>query len=119
MMYGTAFTPISVTSGGPVETCELVGRQCETGDVLVHGAELPVQAPGDLIALPVTGAYCYSLLSNYNGALRPPVVFCAEGAASARVERETTADLLARDVAVPRPVALGPQPAQPLEERTP
>jgi diaminopimelate decarboxylase len=119
MMYGTVFEPVALTADGPLETCELVGRQCESGDVLVHDAELAAQEPGDLIALPVTGAYCYSLLSNYNGALRPPVVFCAAGQASARVTRETHGDLLARDVAEPRPVALCPEPAESLKERTP
>jgi diaminopimelate decarboxylase len=97
-VYGTRFTPVALTSRRPVETCELVGRQCESGDVLVSAAQLPVQEPGDLIALPLTGGYCYSLLSNYNGALRPPVVFCAAGEATLRVRRETYADLLARDV---------------------
>jgi diaminopimelate decarboxylase len=111
MVYGTVFEPVALSADGRLETCELVGRQCETGDVLVHDAVLPAQAPGDLIALPMTGAYCYSLLSNYNGALRPPVVFCAAGEASVRVNRESYADLLARDVAEPQPVALGPEPA--------
>jgi diaminopimelate decarboxylase len=98
MLYGTRFAPIALTASGPDEVCELVGRHCESGDVLVHGAQLPAHEPGDLIAMPVTGAYCYSLLSNYNGALRPPVVFCADGRATERVRRETHADLLARDV---------------------
>jgi diaminopimelate decarboxylase len=97
-VYGTRFEPIAVTSRRPLETCELVGRQCESGDVLVAGARLPASELGDLIALPLTGGYCYSLLSNYNGALRPPVVFCAAGEATLRVRRETYADLLARDV---------------------
>jgi diaminopimelate decarboxylase len=119
MVYGTVFEPIALTADGPIETFELVGRQCETGDVLVHDAVLPAHQPGDLIALPMTGAYCYSLLSNYNGALRPPVVFCAAGEASVRVTRETYADLLARDVAEPQPVALGPESAVGLKEGTP
>jgi diaminopimelate decarboxylase len=118
MVYGTVFEPVALTGDGPLETCELVGRQCESGDVLVHDAALPAQQPGDLIALPMTGAYCYSLLSNYNGALRPPVVFCTAGEASARVLRETYADLLARDVAEPQPVALGPESADRLKEGT-
>jgi diaminopimelate decarboxylase len=119
MVYGTVFEPVALTADGPLETCQLVGRQCESGDVLVHDAALPAQEPGDLIALPMTGAYCYSLLSNYNGALRPPVVFCTAGEASARVNRETYADLLARDVAEPQPVALGPESAVRLKEGTP
>jgi diaminopimelate decarboxylase len=64
----------------------------------------------------VTGAYCYSLMNNYNGARRPPVVFCADGRATARVRRETYADLVARDVAHPQPIALGPDAVTNLEE---
>jgi diaminopimelate decarboxylase len=118
MVYGTLFEPVALTGQGPLEHCQLVGRQCETGDVLVHDAELPAPEPGDLVALPMTGAYCYSLLSNYNGALRPPVVFCTAGEASARVTRETYADLMARDVAEPQPVALGPASATRRKEET-
>lgn len=111
MMYGTRFEPVAVSSRRDVERCELVGRQCETGDVLVHDALLAAQEPGDLVALPVTGGYCYSLLSNYNGALRPPVVFCASGRASLRVRRETYADLLSRDVMSPAPLAFNSLPS--------
>jgi diaminopimelate decarboxylase len=119
MLYGTRFEPIALTATGRVETFQLVGRQCETGDVLVEDAELPAQRPGDLIALPATGAYCYSLLNNYNGALRPPVVFCADGRATLRVLRETHADLLARDVVDPQPVVLDSGSAeQPIKEST-
>lgn len=113
MMYGTRFEPIALTAHGDVGPSELVGRHCETGDVLVHDVMLPAQQRGDLIALPVTGAYCYSMLNNYNGALRPPVVFCSDGRASVRVRRETYADLLARDVAEPRPVVLESPTANP------
>jgi diaminopimelate decarboxylase len=102
-LYGTRFTPIALTSRRPMQTCQLVGRQCESGDVLVSAARLPAQQPGDLIALPLTGGYCYSLLSNYNGALRPPVVFCAAGEATLRVRRETYSELLARDVVLESP----------------
>ena len=112
MLYGTRFEPIALTADGAAEPCELVGRHCETGDVLVHDAMLPAQRRGDLIALPVTGAYCYSMLNNYNGALRPPVVFCKDGRASVRVRRETHADLLARDVPEPASVVLGAEQAE-------
>lgn len=53
---------------------------------------------GDLVAVPVTGAYCFTTANNYNGALRPPVVFCRDGDTHAVVRRETYADLLARNV---------------------
>jgi diaminopimelate decarboxylase len=115
-LYDTRFEPVALTAAGPLETIELVGRHCETGDVLVRGARLPALRPGDLVAMPVTGAYCYPMLSNYNGALRPPVVFCSAGRASVRVRRETYADLVARDLAEPQPLALaagaGAQPEE-------
>lgn len=80
---------------GPVE---LVGRHCESDDRLISGVRLPEPAPGDLVAVPVTGAYCFTTANNYNGALRPPVVFCRDGDTHAVVRRETYADLLARNV---------------------
>jgi diaminopimelate decarboxylase len=118
MLYDTRFEPLALTAEGPLQACDLVGRQCETGDVLVRDALLPALAPGDLVAMPVTGAYCYALLSNYNGALRPPVVFCADGVATEFVRRETHADLLARDVAEPVPVALGDRPSSSPEKES-
>lgn len=97
-LYGQRFEA-TVTSrvggGGPVE---LVGRQCESGDRLISGAVLRDPRPGDLVAVAVTGAYCYSLASNYNGAMRPPVVFCRDGRPRLVVRRETHADFLSRDV---------------------
>jgi diaminopimelate decarboxylase len=79
----------------PDETVQLVGRQCESGDLLVANLPLPGPAPGDLIAMPVTGAYTYTLANNYNGALRPPVVFCRDGQARLVAERETHEHVLA------------------------
>ena len=76
----------------------MVGRHCESGDVLVDGVALPDPRVGDLLAVPVTGAYCYTMSNNYNGARRIPVVFASDGAARLVVRRETLADLLARDV---------------------
>jgi diaminopimelate decarboxylase len=79
----------------PDEIVQLVGRQCESGDLLVD--RLPLSAPrvGDLIAMPVTGAYTYTLANNYNGALRPPIVFCRDGNAKLVAERETHEHVLA------------------------
>lgn len=77
----------------------LVGKHCESGDVLLFSAQLPADTHvGDLIATPVTGAYGRSMGSNYNAVLRPPVVFAADGEARLVVRRETYADLLATDV---------------------
>ncbi len=98
MLYGQRVAPAIVDQDREPETCELVGHHCESGDVLVHGAELARPERGDLLVVPVTGAYCYSLQNNYNGARRPPVVICRDGEARLAVRRETIADLLARDV---------------------
>lgn len=98
MLYGQRFAPAIVDRERPLETCELVGHHCESGDVLVHGAELATPEVGDLVVIPATGAYCYSLQNNYNGARRPPVVVCRDGEARLAVRRETMDDLLARDV---------------------
>ena len=79
----------------PDEIVQLVGRQCESGDLLVDRLPLPAPRVGDLIAMPVTGAYTYTLANNYNGALRPPIVFCRDGKAEIVAERETHEHVLA------------------------
>ncbi len=80
-------------------TARLVGKHCESGDVLSFDARLPVDIRvGDLLAMPVTGAYGHSMGSNYNKITRPPVVFCSDGDARLVVRRETFSDLLATDV---------------------
>ncbi|WP_093799036.1 diaminopimelate decarboxylase [Streptomyces sp. Wb2n-11] len=90
---------VSRTSdAGPMLT-RVVGKHCESGDIVVRDAFLPADlAPGDLIAVPATGAYCRSMASNYNHALRPPVVAVNEGGARVIVRRETEEDLLRLDV---------------------
>jgi diaminopimelate decarboxylase len=84
--------------GSDGELVTLVGRHCESGDVLVDGVRLDAPRVGDLVAVPVTGAYCHTMANNYNGNRRIPVVFARDGAARLVVRRETWADLLARDV---------------------
>jgi diaminopimelate decarboxylase len=79
----------------PDEVVDLVGRQCESGDRLVAGLAVPAPAVGDLVVMPVTGAYTYTLANNYNGALRPPIVFCRDGQARLVAERETHEHVLA------------------------
>ena len=79
----------------PDQAVQLVGRQCESGDLLVAGLPLPGPVVGDLIAMPVTGAYTYTMANNYNGALRPPIVFCRDGEARLVAERETHEHVLA------------------------
>jgi diaminopimelate decarboxylase len=77
----------------------VVGRHCESGDIVVRHAWLPSDlAPGDLLAVPATGAYCRSLASNYNHVARPAVVAVAGGAARPIIRRETLDDLLSLDI---------------------
>lgn len=80
------------------ELVTVVGRHCESGDVLVDGVQLADPRVGDLLAVPATGAYCHTMANNYNGARRIPVVFVSKGEARLVVRRETWADLLGRDV---------------------
>ena len=80
------------------EMCDVVGRHCESGDVLVAGVPLADPTVGDLLVVPATGAYCYTMANNYNGNRRIPVVFAAGGAWRVVVRRETWDDLLRRDV---------------------
>jgi diaminopimelate decarboxylase len=91
------------------EAVTLVGRHCESGDVLIDDVRLDAPRVGDLVCVPATGAYCFTMANNYNGTRRLPVVFVADGVARLVVRRETWADLLARDVdeGSRRP---GPQP---------
>ena len=77
------------------ESVQLVGRQCESGDLLVDGAAMPRPEVGDLVALAATGAYSYTMSNNYNGALKPAIVFVADGVARLVARRETYEDLLA------------------------
>ncbi|MEU5238060.1 diaminopimelate decarboxylase [Streptomyces lydicus] len=100
-LYGQRFEAAVATrpgGGADGELCRVVGRHCESGDVLSAGVLLDDPRPGDLIAVPVTGAYTYSLANNYNAARRPPVVFCRDGRSRPVVRRETYADLMRRDL---------------------
>ncbi len=83
-------------------SARLVGKHCESGDVLSFDARLPADIRvGDLLAMPVTGAYGHSMGSNYNKITRPPVVFCADGEARLVVRRESYDDLLHTDLFEP------------------
>lgn len=101
VLYGSgyeSFLPRAVDASRDL-TARLVGKHCESGDVLSFEAKLPTDtAVDDLLAMPVTGAYGQSMGSNYNKITRPPVVFCADGDARLVVRRETFDDLLATDV---------------------
>ena len=86
-------------SGATPVLARVVGKHCEAGDIVVRDEFLPADlAPGDLLAVPGTGAYCRSMASNYNHALRPPVVAVRDGVSRVIVRRETEDDLLATDL---------------------
>ena len=83
----------------PPILARVVGKHCEAGDVIVKDEFLPADVrPGDLLAVPGTGAYCRSMASNYNHVPRPPVIAVADGTARVIMRRETEDDLLALDV---------------------
>jgi diaminopimelate decarboxylase len=89
----------SRSSSAPPMLSRVVGRHCESGDIVVRHAWLPSDlASGDLLAVPATGAYCWSMASNYNHVPRPAVVAVGDGAARAIVRRESLDDLLSLDV---------------------
>jgi diaminopimelate decarboxylase len=86
-------------SQAPMTLSRVVGKHCETGDIVIRDIELPSDiVPGDLLATPATGAYGRSMASNYNHVPRPPVVAIRNGKARVIVRRENEADLLALDV---------------------
>jgi diaminopimelate decarboxylase len=91
-------TLASRASAAPALLSRVVGMHCEAGDVVVKDEFLPGDlVPGDLVAVPGTGAYCRSMASNYNHALRPPVIAVRDGATSVVLRRETVDDLLRLD----------------------
>jgi len=100
-LYGADYsaTLANRRSDAPPVLARVVGKHCEAGDIVVKDEFLPGDVrPGDLIAVPATGAYCRSMASNYNHALRPPVVAVKDGVATTIVRRETVDDLLALDL---------------------
>jgi diaminopimelate decarboxylase len=87
------------SSCAPLRTVSVVGRHCEAGDVIAADVQLPADVhAGDVLAVPVTGAYHHSLASNYNQVCRPPIIGVRDGLARPLVRRETEEDLMARDV---------------------
>ena len=98
-LYGQRFTPLVVGRWDEPEVlADLVGRHCESGDIVTPDVRLTSPQIGDLIVVPVTGAYCFTMVNNYNGALKPPVVYCADGIARLGVRRETQQDWMAREM---------------------
>ena len=101
MMYGSAYEAFDParTSADRTEHVRIVGKHCESGDIVIHDALVaPNVQPGDLLVTPVTGAYGHSMASNYNKVPRPSVVFVANGAAREVVRRETYEDLVRFDI---------------------
>ncbi len=100
VLYGSgyeAFLPRATLAERP-RTVTVVGKHCESGDIVVRDAHVPADlAIGDILCTPVTGAYGHSMASNYNKVPRPPVVFVAGGEARVVVRRETLDDLLRLD----------------------
>ena len=100
-LYGAEYTTILAnrSSTAPHVSSRLVGKHCETGDIVIREINLPDDiVPGDLLAVPATGAYGRSMASNYNHVPRPPVVAVKDGKARVIVRRETEADLLRLDI---------------------
>jgi diaminopimelate decarboxylase len=97
-LFGQRFEAAIVDRFAGKDLVTVVGRHCESGDVLVDGVHLDAPQVGDLLAVPATGAYCHTMANNYNGNRRIPVVFAGAGTARVVVRRESWEDLLARDV---------------------
>ena len=98
MLYGARYEAQVVGRPGGGTSCHLVGKHCESGDVIAYDADLSDPRPGDVIVTPATGAYGFSMANTYNGVPRAPVVFVRDGDARVVVRRETYDDLTARDV---------------------
>ncbi len=101
LLYGADYSAAlaSRSSDADAALSRVVGRHCESGDIVVRDVYLPSDLrPGDLLAVPGTGAYCWVLSSNYNYTPRPPVVAVSGGRARLIVRGETEDDLFRRDV---------------------
>jgi diaminopimelate decarboxylase len=99
-LYGATYTAAIVNrdAGEPSETVTIAGKYCESGDVLISDIAMPRSEPGDLLAIPMAGAYCLAMASNYNLAPRPAAVLVADGEARLFRRRETYADMLAAEL---------------------
>ena len=99
-MYGARYSclPVEGLDRERSNKVSIAGPYCESGDILIEGLPMPDLKEGEWIAIPVSGAYHLSMSSNYNGARRPEVLMLEEGKASVMLRRETTDDLLKRDL---------------------
>ena len=101
MLYGAVYEALLAdrpAKAGSGERCNVAGKHCESGDLIVRDVPLDDPKPGDILVTPATGAYGHAMANNYNGIPRPPVIFCNDGDARVVVRRETYDDLAARDV---------------------
>ncbi|MBF4463506.1 MULTISPECIES: diaminopimelate decarboxylase [unclassified Rathayibacter] len=108
-LYGADYTAriANRSSSARPALVRVAGKHCESGDIVVHDDFLPADVePGDLLAVAATGAYCWSLASNYNYLGRPPVVAVRDGSARVIVRGETEEDLLRRDAGIERKATL-------------
>jgi diaminopimelate decarboxylase len=99
-LYGAKYTAALANRDGgaePVERVTIAGKYCESGDLLVEDIDLPRLAPGDLLAIPMAGAYCLAMASNYNLAPRPAAALVADGMHRLFRRRETLDDMLATE----------------------
>ncbi|NWG08225.1 MAG: diaminopimelate decarboxylase [Chloroflexi bacterium] len=101
-LYGARYSclPVSGVGRERSERVSVAGPYCESGDIIIEDLPMPKIQEGDLIAIPVAGAYHLSMSSNYNGARRPAVLMLEAGKAKLIVRRETTDDLLKRDTKI-------------------
>ena len=99
-LYGSQYTVLLANrvQEANAEVYDVVGRCCESGDIIQPAVSLPKAERGDIVAVCTTGAYNYSMASNYNRIPRPPVVMLSQGSSYVAVKRETLADLLRNDV---------------------
>jgi diaminopimelate decarboxylase len=98
MLYGSRYEAEIADRFGGSTRVHLTGKHCESGDVLIRDVMLDEPRVGDVVVVPVTGAYGYAMANNYNGVPRAPVIFAVDGEARVVVRRETLDDLHARDV---------------------
>jgi diaminopimelate decarboxylase len=103
-LYGSSHEALLANRAGAKDDgrISVAGKHCESGDVVIHDAKLPANlSVGDLVCVTATGAYNYSMASNYNRTPRPPVILVADGDATEIVRRETIEDILQLDSALP------------------
>jgi len=97
-LYGAHYHALAVERASATleEEVRIAGRYCESGDVLIENVSLPYMQEGDLLALPMVGAYCLPMASNYNLVPRPAVILVEKGRVQVMERRETIADLISR-----------------------